>query len=537
MDLDVAGPDISGENQFNLNPGSGIDPGRLVRAIPTAATAVYPETSSELVAPVSVTAAPRGSETRPIAAAPGRPVDLAPVNPVRLAQAQPVAPVVTRGSIAPTVSTDAVDAAGAGDKPRPAQYPGEGKGVGGTLRRMDPGYQGPDVNPLEQERQQLIARRDIAARKAQGPLMQILDTEWSKNQAKEAELANQRIGQIDQQLQAQKTNAQYAKNMGIEKNMGATADTAAINEQALEEWRKNGNLNAYKGLHGAGLGGRADLYMDEGIAALGKKTDNANTLIERLSNAPTQPAYNQIRNDILKGAKTPGHDYSQFGISDENLPKTKTEFDARRPDITAKLNNASTMVSQFQQKQRELSQVKPITDEKVGGQVTGRHKFATGEVMPNTSPVTLPNGAQGAQAQQNSKDLHNYGTGGPNSWNNATPGQAETFVKQLATEEVKGALGQYKMAKAFSNAANNNELYKYPAGHAFLADALGAIGRDVAEGSKAAGSIGLVKILESKYGGVENFLNGATNNWAAYKAWVQGGRKGEEVKLLPRLTQ
>lgn len=542
MDLDAAGADISGENQINLSPSSGLDPSRVVRSVPTAATAVNPETLQSLIAPVSIELIPRGAVERPISPAPGKPVDLTPPNPavvqkpMQLAQvvplgdaavaAQPGAPI----QIAPQAPLEAAPPRNGPSPPNPRTV--------GTFGSQRPDYPvaDPDVDPYLAAKRGKEAERDSLRRQVANPLFNFLNAKTSAIMNDRANQLDLEIGQIDQHLQQQSTNRQTAQNMGLTKTMPRTADAAAIHEEALREWKEEGNYAAYRGLQGAGQGARADLYMSEGINIVGKDVDTAAKIYDYLGFAKTQQEYKERREQALQQANgIKGSNFRDFGLTKENLPTSRDEFMARRSNITAGLRNAGQFVETYNQRTRELGQVQPIANKETAEATRGTHTFNNGEAIPNTQAVTVPGlgGAKGALfPQQNSIDPALYGgPERPGRWDTMSPGQQETITKQLAAEEVKGAIGQYKMAKAFHAAATNNTLYRSAAGIGFLEDALGAIGRDVAEGSKAAGSIGLVKIFKGEVGGIDGFLNRAAAETSAYKAWLSGGKKTPEPRL------
>ena len=478
---------VGGDSGVDLNPGSTLDPSRSLSFAPKEPAALDS-------------------------------VDLAPQQPVDLAASAPPAPT------APTAPT------------APPQQPGIGKGLFGS--NAIPVTSASDANPLDAQINNLTAQRDQYQRWGSNPHTQFWERDKANSYLEKATALDAQIQAKQQEKQTQSTNAQAAQNMGLTKTMPATADAAAIREEAVKEWKNDGNFDAYRALKGAG-DPRADMYMSEGINAMGKQVQGASKLYDKLDTAGNNAQYQSLRKDVLKQ----GGDYKAYGISDDRLPKTKEDYDNRRGQITGTLNSAKVLVARFNQQQAQLGQAVPIDDEKVAGPVTKTKQFSNGEAFPNTNAVTFPalGGIQGAQMQPSSGDLNNRGSAGPNGYSDMTPAVTDTVRKQFESKQEQGAIDQYKMAKSFHAAAHSdntgNNLYNYPHGVAFLADALGAIGRDVAEGSKAAGSIGLVKILESKYGTIDNALNATTNNWAAYKAWLQSGKKGEEVKLEPRMTQ
>jgi hypothetical protein len=535
-DFDVTGADISFDS-LNLNPSTGINPGRVVRAIPTAAQEVYPETTSAILAPVSTTVMPGGAENKPIAAAPGQPVDLSPTNPANIRLAQTAAPVIPSGSVAP-----AVQAPRAAPVPG-AVRPGQGQGPFGSNIVITPKYD-PNANPIQVERDTAKAQADRLMQRANDPDWQF----WHESKAKaDRDEANRLYGvaaQRDQQIQTQATNQQLAQNMGLRTPMAATADQAAVIEQGMTEWRQ-GNYKAYLGLHGAGQGARADMYKEEGMNNLGKDVAEGLKQYNRLDAAANENDYKKVRGEVLDEAKK-NRSARDFGLHEGNIPKTKAEYEARDTLIKAPISSASKLVSTYKRQLDSQGIPQPIADEKVAGGVTKQFAHQSGDAISGTQAVTMPDmgGAQGAMVtQENSKDLSLFGPGpttpgGPRRWNTMDAGLRKEIKEAYASEEEKGIIQKYKMSFDFWETVHHPEMFNAPAGISLVKDMVGAIGRDVAEGSKAAGSIGLSKMLDASYGGVEKFLNDATNNWAAYKAWVASGKKGPEVKLNlnPRMT-
>lgn len=445
---------------------------------------------------------------------------------LQTAQLAPPAPVQLAPGVPPQM--------GSGTAAPPAARPGTGQGPFGSNVNDVPTTIAPDADPLDVEIANMKAQRDQLQAWGADKSNQF----WEKGKANlRLQAATELSGKIkekEQEKQTQMTNQQTAKNWELTKVMPRTTDAAAIREEAVREWKDEGNLNAYTGLKGAG-DPRADLYLSDGINAASKKVDEASKLFKRLENVGDNAQYQSVRKEVLAQA---GDKYRTLGLSEDKIPKTKPEFEARRTEIMGKFDNAQVFIATYNRQQAELKQFVPITDEKVAPTVTKTKQFSNGEAFPNTNAVSNAalGGIKGAQMQPGSRDLANRGSEGKDGYTDMNPAVKKQVTEELASEEYKGAIGQYKIAKSFHAAAYNDKLYNYPAGLAFLDDELGALGRDVAEGSKAAGSVGLVRILHEKYGNIDNAMNSMTNNWGAFKAWVQGGRKGEEVKLEPRVT-
>jgi hypothetical protein len=412
--------------------------------------------------------------------------------------------------------------------PQPRQNPAIGSGILGTNMAAPMSATAPAAeNGYDAAEQMLVAKRNKALVGATNPFFNFLFEDQAKEKQKEVIDTSLEIQKIQQAKQAQQTNQALAKNMGLTRSMSPTAGPGDITEEALREWRENGNFDAYRGLHGAGQGARADLYMDEGVNALGKQAEKASSVVDQLNSAPTQAAYDSVRKMVLKDSSL-----SALGMNENNVPKFKTEWDATRGTVTAKLNQAKQVVEQFNQKQAQLSQAVPIADEKVAGAVVAPLQGSNGETFPNLKAVSLPGagGAQGGLAQPGSKDLANY----KNTWSNSTPADIKVASEQLNTDQFKGVLGKYKTSKDFLLATSDDRMFTYSAGLAAINDKFGAVERNVAEGSKGSGTIGLSKQLESQYGVPEHIANAYIKAKSEIASYFGNGAKGPLPKLSPQ---
>lgn len=418
--------------------------------------------------------------------------------------------------------------------PPAQQFPGQGQGLFGSNILPVPRVVPQGADPLDLEINNLTAQRDQFQRWGSDPQTLL----WERGKAnayiqKSTELSAQ-IQQKQIEKQTQDTNQTMARNAGLTRVMPRTADAAAIREEMVREWKDEGNYDAYRSLVGA-QDARGDLYMSEGINAMGGQVSKVAELYKKLDNAGDNAQYQSQRKEVLQDA---GGTYNKYGLTDSQLPKTRDEFTARRAEIMGKFNNAKLFVATYNQKQAELTQASPITDEKVAGPTAGRFTFSNSDVMPKTTAVTLPElgGAKGVEhSTPGSKDLAKRGSG-PGQWNTMDKAIREDVQKTLATPEFQGAISKHKMATDFLHTINDPNVFNYPAGVAMVVDEAGGVFRDVAEKSQAAGTVGISKQIDLKYGSIDNALNAMANNGAAYLAWIRSGRKGEEVKLEPRLT-
>ncbi len=415
-------------------------------------------------------------------------------------------------------------------------YPGLGAGAMGSNRTMYPAQSG---NSLDDAEKILKAKRDRMQIGLTGPmsgLLQFLAPDAVKEIGDEAAKTDLQIQDIQQKRQTQADMQAAARNRGLTRSLGPNATEATLNEESLREWKEDGNYDAYKALHGAGQGARADLYMSEGINALGKQTEAGQRAVDRLNSATTQAEYNSVRNDVLNKSKDGSHEFSagSLGLNENNIPKFQMDWVKKRGAATAKLNEAAATVENFNQKQNQLSQAVPITDEKVASAVTGALQMSNGESFPNIKAVSMPGagGAQGGLMQPGSKDIAKFGVEG--GWSNATPAQVETINKQVDAEQVKGAVGRYKIAKDFATYANDDRMYTYSAGLAALNDKFGGVERNIAEGSKGSGNIGLTKQLERQYGIPEHLANEVMKARSELRSYFDNGAKGPLPKLSPQ---
>jgi len=199
------------------------------------------------------------------------------------------------------------------------------------------------------------------------------------------------------------------------------------------------------------------------------------------------------------------------------LPAKIDDWKSRGAAITAKYDNASRMVNDFFVKQNQLGQAVPITDNKVASRIEGSYQFSNGEQIPGFHAVTLPGygDQQGTMGPPGSKDTNNFSK----TWSTAPPDQIKNVTGQLADEQVKGILSKYKASRDFVAAANNPDMYKAAAGIADLYDTVGGVVRDVVEGTKAAGNVGLTRQFEARYGNIDKARNVIANEWAALNEW------------------
>ncbi len=393
----------------------------------------------------------------------------------------------------------------------------------------------PNASPLDQSESLLQQRIQRAGEVASDPIRQFFNPVGVAKVRDMVPQLTEQLQTIQKQKQSQADVRSTAVNWGLSNpaQFGPAATDTTLANEALRQWKDEGNFNAYKALSGLSpeWKNRADLYMPDAMAKFGQHVEGVQkgiTALNAAANVRSEAAYKAARDQVIKD-----NDLQSIGIKPDAIPQTRDEWMKARGALQTQYTQAARTINAFQMRQDQLNQATPITDEKVAGRIEGVYQFGNGEAIPGFRAVQLPGygDVQGVMGPPGSRDIANRGV----TWSNAAPEQIKTVREQLNAEEVKGAISKYKMSRYFYNTASNDKMYKSAAGLALISDELGAIGRDVAEGSKAAGSIGLTKMLEAKYGTVDNARNKLQTEYAALKEWL--GKGGAQSRLAPPAIQ
>jgi hypothetical protein len=412
-------------------------------------------------------------------------------------------------------------------QPQSGGFGGSFLGPHGSLfgPRYDPAPSG--SSPLDAAENQLRQQSQRAQWIATNPWAQIFG---GADEARQAipQIAEKWLA-IQQQKQHQIDIQQRAVNQGLRNpgQFGAAATDDTLANEQLRQWKEEGSYNAYLALQGTSpeWAARANLYAPEAIGQLQQHigaVQKGLTALNAAAQSRDQQAYDSVRNGLND------QDWGSIGLKPGQVPQKVDDWKRSGAAITAKYNNADRMVSNFFVRQNQLGQAVPITDEKVAGRIEGSYQFSNSEQIPGFKAVTLPGygDQQGTMGPPGSKDINNFGK----TWNIASPDQIKTVTGQLGTEEVKGLLSKYKASRDFEAAANNPDMYKSAAGIADLYDTVGGVVRDVVEGTKAAGNVGLTRQFEARYGTIDKARNAIANEWAALKEW--NGKPSSE-RLAP----
>jgi hypothetical protein len=447
-----------------------------------------------------------------------------------------VAPVVPQGSIAPPVQLAQV--APPLQQPSPTQ--GQNVPPKAVVSPFDQAAPHDPNAALQSKRNQLVKDAERERAKGTGWFNRLVnETEADQSNEKYKKMQGE-IAEVDQQIQTQNTNQQLAKNFNLFTPMAATADAAAIVEQAKSEWKDKGNIGAYRGLLATGHAQQASIYNAEGFNKLGKDIVSANKAYGYLDSATDEVNYKiQREKAMAEAAKIPNA--RNLGLTEGSIPKSLEEYRQSRTLVQATKNDAADLVAQFKRQQENRGVPQVISDEKTAGAITGQFQYESGGgVFPNTKAVTLGDmgGQQGAMAQPGSKDLANFGdqNGKPGKYHDMNEDKYKKVTEMFTQPEEKGAINKYKSAQDFYKTVMNDENFQGGPGVAMVYDKLGGVFRNVAEAAQGSGTIGFTKQLELKFGTVDNALNQLYTNASSLKAWLQSDRKGAMPTPEPRLS-
>src|ERR1700761_9058332 len=186
----------------------------------------------------------------------------------------------------------------------------------------------PNASPLDQSASLLQQRIQRATSIVNDPVKQFFNPEGV---AKVRDM----VPQLTEQLQTiQKQKQQQADVRSTAVNRGRTTpgqfgpaatDTTLANE-ALRQWKDEGNFNAYKALSGLSpeWKNRADLYMPDAMAKFGSHIDAVQkgiTALNAAANVKSEAAYKAARDEVIKS-----NDLAAIGVKADAIPQTRDEW-------------------------------------------------------------------------------------------------------------------------------------------------------------------------------------------------------------------
>jgi hypothetical protein len=392
----------------------------------------------------------------------------------------------------------------------------------------------PKATALDQSANLLEQRVDRTSKIATasgfgGFLMQIFAPE-------SVQAARDALPKLTEQLQNIKTQKQQqtdiqksATNFG----MPASAQNPFMTNDTVDNWLldqyKSGDFSKAKYLQARGKGDWVQDFAGTAVDGAGARLAAASTAITKLNAAgDNQPAYASVLRSL-----TPEEKQSITSLGFQTIPEKVSDWQAGVQQHGAAFTQAQQLHSQVTQKLNNITNFDGTAPKDVEVALQGDIRVGSSN-EPAGFPVRTRSidGQTGNVGPNGSVQVEKYGLAPKDGgWNATTAERLEKSDKMFAGDDVKGALNQYNIANKFRNEALNDQMYNSSAGLALLKDTLGAVGRDVAEKSAAAGTTGLSQMFGKQQGGFEGFLNRATSELGAYKNWVDGGRKGDAPRI------
>jgi muramidase (phage lysozyme) len=397
-------------------------------------------------------------------------------------------------------------------------------------------------NPVQDRVNALAAGRRRLQQSIDNPLRAFLKPRaWQEDVQKAGELDNQ-LAQTQQAMQNTAADRQAAYNGGLRPETLNTLPVNATAKTILNAWvgdYAGGSWNAMKYLGTLGDAGKGALAENEGnfMPALAERNTQAETVIDKLNTAAQagQPQYAATLAQLKAQGINPSKVLADY-VPNFTVPDKADAWNVRAQGVAGQLAQAKNAVAQYNTKQSSLGLASPVADEKEEKAVQGS-MFKGSDSAPighgSATTVKLPNNEYGSVFPSGSAVPDSYmKPTGEGKWSNSSPEKVDQFNKIIASEQNKGALSDYKLVKKAQELAQNPETFRTAAGVTMVIGELGAVERDLSEGSRAAGTPGMSKMFEAVgLGSVDRWLNKARNETSALKDWIDGGKKGPEPRL------
>jgi hypothetical protein len=344
------------------------------------------------------------------------------------------------------------------------------------------------------------------------------------------------LPKLTEQLQTIKTQKQQQvdiQNSATNFGMPASAQNPFMTNDTVDNWLldqyKSGDFSKAKYLQARGKGDWVQDFAGTAVDGAGARLAAASTAITKLNAAgDNQPAYASVLRSL-----TPEEKQSITSLGFQTIPEKVSDWQAGVQQHGAAFTQAQQLHSQVTQKLNNITNFDGTAPKDVEVALQGDIRVGSSN-EPAGFPVRTRSidGQTGNVGPNGSVQVEKYGLAPKDGgWNATTAERLEKSDKMFAGDDQKGAISQYNIANKFRNEAMNDQMYNSSAGLALLKDTLGAVGRDVAEKSAAAGTTGLSQMFGKQQGGFEGFLNRATSELGAYKNWVDGGRKGDAPRI------
>lgn len=420
---------------------------------------------------------------------------------------------------------------------------GFGQSVGSGLSSMFGGPQykpaDPDASPLDASADLLQQRITRAKGQISNPIWQMLAPDHVKSEADFITKSTEQLQQIEQQRQHAADVKSTARNWGLTKpdQFGAQATDTTLANEALRQWKDEGNFNAYKALSGLSSEwkNRADLYMPDAMGKFGQHVEGVQrgmTALDAAVDTRSETAYKAAREKIIREGDLDG-----IGVKSGQIPETRDGWMKARGPLQAQYNQASRTVNAFKVRQDQQNQAVPVTDEKVASRLEQNYQFANGESVPGFKAVSLPGygDVQGVMGPPGSKDTTQRGV----TWSNASPEQIKSIGEDVKNAVPKEDLEKsrnfnrtYRLATtdAKGNPLPEGRINTNPNVQQGVAESLASMLR----GGSGGANVGLLKIETSKRG----FIQGLIDKIETERSATINELKGKDVEpYLSKLTQ
>jgi len=408
---------------------------------------------------------------------------------------------------------------------QPATSFGSGLSLGG------PRYVPPDpkTSELDQSAALLQQRIQRAGSVATNPLAQFFNPEAVQKARDFVPAATEQLRQIQQQRQQQTDIQKQALNYGVPKEQISPYMTGDTIDNYLLDRYKSGDFSVANALKARGKGEWLQDFAGQALDGAQQRLTSADTAINKLTAAgSSQEAYAAARRSM-----TPEDRQALAGMGLQDVPEKASDWQGLVQKHGAQFAQAKQMQMQLQTKFNNMTNFDGAPTKEVQEASQGDMKLGSSNETAGFPVRTRGmDGQLGHVGPSGSVSMEKYGMstkdGGWNAWSKE---RQKAFQEQTADPLVKGAVNQYSIANKFKHEAFDEKNYTSSAGLALLKDTLGGVGRDVAETSAAAGTVGLTKMMTQQQGGFEGWANRAQNELGAIKNWLDGGKKGPEPRI------
>jgi hypothetical protein len=392
----------------------------------------------------------------------------------------------------------------------------------------------PNASPSKQATSLLEQQMQRAGKVANSPFVQLFNPDEAKRARDFITEAPAKLAAMKGLEQKQTDQMQQARNFGVpESSINPYITNDTIDNHLLAQYR-SGDINAMKQLQARGKGEWVTSFQAEAVDAYQTKAGVASSAIGKLRNATDSPAmYSAAVNALPDDERKALTGFIQEA-GGNGIPKTPGEFKQLQAQHGAKFMQMQQTLATMQQKTRTMQDFATPMAKEAADQYGGNFR------IPGTQEnIGLPvftramDGQPGAIAPDGSAREELFGKKG--GANFLSPERKKTIRENFEDNNVKGVVGTYTTANKFHHIVNDPDIFRSAAGLALVNDGFGGEARNVAEGARAAGNIGLTRMLEAQQGYFDHARQAIARETGAMKTWLDNGQKGAQPEM--RVTQ